>query len=298
MYPNNRKSNMKKWIVLTACCLAATLATAQEKKAYAIFDAEGRKTDYGEMLRALGERDVVFIGEVHNCPVVHWMELEIVKDLYALHGERLAVGAEMFERDDQLVLDEYLGGLISADRFGKETKLWDNYKTDYAPVVEFAKANGIPVIATNIPRRYANMVARGGFEALERLTDEARGYIVPLPLDYVPNESVDRYFAAMRMPGMKAGQAENLSKAQAIKDATMAWTIAQRIGEGRLVHLNGSFHSTAHAGILTYLDRFRPGLRIATVEVVRQDDAERLNEEELGDADFYICVPKDMTTTF
>ena len=102
----------------------------------------------------------------------------------------------------------------------------------------------------------------------------------------------------MRMPGMKAGQAENLSKAQAIKDATMAWTIAQRIGEGRLVHLNGSFHSTAHAGILTYLDRFRPGLRIATVEVVRQDDAERLNEEELGDADFYICVPKDMTTTF
>ena len=176
--------------------------------------------------------------------------------------------------------------------------MWDNYKTDYAPVVEFAKANGIPVIATNIPRRYANMVARGGFEALERLTDEARGYIVPLPLDYVPNESVDRYFAAMRMPGMKAGQAENLSKAQAIKDATMAWTIAQRIGEGRLVHLNGSFHSTAHAGILTYLDRFRPGLRIATVEVVRQDDAERLNEEELGDADFYICVPKDMTTTF
>ena len=85
MYPNNRKSNMKKWIVLTACCLAATLATAQEKKAYAIFDAEGRKTDYGEMLRALGERDVVFIGEVHNCPVAHWMELEIVKDLYALH---------------------------------------------------------------------------------------------------------------------------------------------------------------------------------------------------------------------
>lgn len=65
------------------------------------------------------------------------------------------------------------------------------------------------------------------------MTDEARGYIVPLPLDYVPNESVDRYFAAMRMPGMKAGQAENLSKAQAIKDATMAWTIAQRIGEGR-----------------------------------------------------------------
>lgn len=298
MYPNKIRKTMKKLFFLAVCCLAVSLVAAQEKKAYAIFDAEGREIDYGRMLAVLGEQDVVFIGEVHNCPIAHWMELEIVRDLYALHGERLAVGAEMFERDDQLVLDEYLGGLISADRFGKEAKLWDNYKTDYGPVVEFAKANGIPIVATNIPRRYANLVARGGFEALERLTDDVRGYIVPLPFDYVPNESVDRYFAAMRMPGMKAGQAGNLSKAQAIKDATMAWSIAQRIGEGCLVHLNGSFHSTAHAGILTYLDRFRPGLRIATVEVVRQDDVERLNEEELGDADFFICVPRTMTSTF
>lgn len=289
---------MKKTIALAACCLAVTLVYAQEKKAYAVFDAAGQKTDYGQMLRTLGEKDVVFLGEIHNCPIAHWIEYEIVKDLYTLHGAELLIGAEMFERDDQLVLDEYLGGVISAERFDKEAKLWPNYKTDYRPIVEFAKAKGIPFVATNIPRRYANMVSRGGFEVLDGLTDEAKQYIAPLPFDYVPNESVDRYFGAMAMPGMKAEQAGNLSKAQAVKDATMAWSIAQRIGTRRLVHLNGSFHSTGHAGILTYLDRYHPGLDAATVEVVRQENFDKLNESARGNADFYICVPKAMTTTF
>lgn len=290
--------SVKKMIVAAVCCFAVTLAAAQEKRAYALFDATGREVDYGTMLRALAARDVVFLGEIHNCPIAHWMEFEIVRDLFVLHGNNLLIGAEMFERDDQLVLDEYLCGMISPERFFKEAKLWPNYKTDYGPIVEYARTNGIPVVATNIPRRYANMVSRGGFEALERLTDEAKTYIAPLPLDYVPNETVDAYFGAMGMPDMKAEQTGNLSKAQAVKDATMAWSIVRRLGTGRLVHLNGSFHSTAYAGILTYLNRYCPGLRIATVEVVRQQSVERLDEPRAGRADFFICVPKTMTETF
>ena len=290
---------MKKTIVaLLACCLAVLSGFAQEKKAYAVFDAEGNEIDYGQMMETLAEKDAVFLGEIHNCPIAHWMEYEIVRDLYARHGENLLIGAEMFERDDQLVLDEYLAGQISNERFSKESKLWPNYKTDYAGIVEFAKEQGIPVLATNIPRRYANMVSYGGFEALDSLTEEAKRYIVPLPLDYVPNESVDRYFGAMTMPGMKPGSAANLSKAQAMKDATMAWSIAQRIGTSKLVHLNGNFHSTAHAGIITYLNRYRPGLSIGTVEVIRQEKIDRLDKDALGKADLYICVPKAMTTTF
>lgn len=289
---------MKKIIALLACCLCTALAAAQEKRAYAVFDAEGRETDYGTMLKELGGCDVVFLGEIHNCAVAHWMEYEIVKDLYDLHGERLLVGAEMFERDDQLVLDEYLSGVISAERFDKEAKLWPNYKTDYAKIVEFAKAHGIPFVATNIPRRYANIVSRGGFEALDKLTDAAKEYIAPLPLDYLPNAEVDAFFGAMAMPGMKQGDAGNLSKAQAMKDATMAWSIAQRVGSGKLVHLNGNFHSTAHSGIIAYLDRYRPGLTVGTVEVVRQEDIGRLDEAKRGKADFFICVPRDMTSTF
>lgn len=288
---------MKKIIALLACCLAAATVAAQEKKAYAVFDANGRETDYGQMMKSLGEQDVVFIGEVHNCAIAHWMEYEIVRDLYALHKDRLTIGAEMFERDGQLVLDEYLGGIISAERFEKESKLWPNYKTDYAAIVEFAKANGIPFVATNVPRRYANIVSRGGFEALDRLTDEAKRYIAPLPLDYVPNRFVDAYFAAMSMPGMKSGSTENLSKAQAIKDATMAWSI----GPESRIQIRTSERQFPFDGPRRhhYLSRsLPPGLKIGTVEVVRQENIGKLDEKALGHADFYICVPKSMTSTY
>ena len=278
--------------------LFAGLVTAQDKKAYTLLDAKGKEVRYSDMVKKLGEQDVVFFGEIHNCPIAHWMEYEVIKDLYARHKERLMIGAEMFEADNQLVLDEYLGGVIPAERFKKELKLWPNYDTDYVKVVEFAKKNRIPFVATNVPRRYANIVSKGGFAVLDSLSEEARKYIAPLPIDYVPNERVDRYFSSMKMPGMKADTTGNLSRSQAVKDATMGWFIAQNLKSSKLVHLNGSFHWDARLGIITYLNQYRPGLKIGTVTVVRQDQIDRLDKENEGLADFYICVPKDMTKTF
>ena len=94
-------------IILLWFCLTGGLVVAQEKRAYTLFDADGQETDYAHMMSVLGEQQVVFIGEIHNCPIAHWMEYEIVRDLYALHKDRLMIGAEMFERDELLVLDEY-----------------------------------------------------------------------------------------------------------------------------------------------------------------------------------------------
>ena len=104
---------MKKILVSLICCLTATLGWAQEKNAYTLFDAQGNRVDYTQMMDVLERQDVVFIGEIHNCPIAHWMEYEIVKDLYDRHGDRLMIGAEMFERDNQLILDEYLAGMIT-----------------------------------------------------------------------------------------------------------------------------------------------------------------------------------------
>lgn len=136
---------MKKILVSLICCLTATLGWAQEKNAYTLFDAQGNRVDYTQMMDVLERQDVVFIGEIHNCPIAHWMEYEIVKDLYDRHGDRLMIGAEMFERDNQLILDEYLAGMITPERFNAEAKLWPNYKTDYSPIVEFAKEHKIPL---------------------------------------------------------------------------------------------------------------------------------------------------------
>ena len=269
----------------------------QEKRAYRLFDAEGKEVEYWDMLKVLKNQDVVFLGEVHNCAIAHWMEYEIVRDLCEAHKDKLTIGLEMLEADNQLILDEYLGGLISSDRFEEEARLWPNYFTDYAAVVGLGREYGLKVVATNVPRRYANMVKNGGFEALEKLSAEAKRYMAPLPIDYIPDEEAAGMFGMMMMGGGKHADPENMAKAQALKDATMGWSIAQNIGS-YFVHLNGSFHSANQAGIITYLNRYRPGLKIATVEVVRQEKTDKLDKDVMRKADFYICVPTDMTTTY
>ena len=106
----------------------------QEKKAYRLFDAQGKEIEYKEMMKVLKAQDVVFIGEVHNCAIAHWLEYEMVKDLHTAHKDKLTIGLEMLEADNQLMVDEYVGRLISSDRFEEEARLWPNYLTDYAPL--------------------------------------------------------------------------------------------------------------------------------------------------------------------
>ena len=114
----------------------------QEKKAYRLFDAKGKEIEYKEMMKVLKAQDVVFIGEVHNCAIAHWLEYEMVKDLHAAHKDKLTIGLEMLEADNQLMVDEYVGRLISSDRFEEEARLWPNYLTDYAPVVGLGREHG------------------------------------------------------------------------------------------------------------------------------------------------------------
>lgn len=286
-----------KYIIVLLFLLGLTESFGQDKKAYTLFNAEGKEISYKEMMKILEKQDVVFIGETHNCPIAHWLEYEIVKDLYKKHKDKLTIGAEMFEADNQLILDEFLGKLITSERFETEARLWPNYSTDYSNIVWVARDHQLPLIATNVPRRYANMVKNGGFEALDKLSPEARKYIAPLPVKYESDGSADEAFGLMMLTAGKQSNPENLAKAQAIKDATMAWFIAQNL-KSKFVHLNGNFHSDFKKGIIPYLNDYRPGLKIANICSVRQDEIDQLDEENEGRADFYICVPTDMTTTY
>ena len=186
----------------------------------------------------------------------------------------------MLESDNQLILDEYMQRKISYDRFEAEARLWDNYSTDYYPVVFFAKEHGIPFIATNIPRRYANSVKNGGLEVLDSLSAEAKKYIAPLPVPFEYNEKEsEAAFSLMNMMGgKKTGDNEKLAQAQAVKDATMGWFIARNMKD-KFLHINGSYHSDFKSGIIPYLLRYRPGTSVVTVTSVRQESISKLDDE-------------------
>ena len=203
--------------------------SAQDKPAYKVFTGTGKKSDYKDILKDAGKADVVFFGELHDNPVAHWLELEITKDLHADKGKDLILAAEMFETDNQLIIDEYFSDIIKESSFEREVRLWKNYQTDYKPLVSFAKENGLKFVASNIPRRYASVVASGGFEALQKLSPEALKYIAPLPVEYDPELPCYKDMLSMDGAiggGMENKVNENLPKAQAIKDATMARSIA------------------------------------------------------------------------
>lgn len=290
---------MKNLTKLSVIIFALSLMSMKgDKPAYKLFDAKGGKTDYKAMLKDASEADVVFFGELHDNSLCHWMQLELTRDLYEMNGSDLVLGAEMFETDNQMLLDEYLAGNIQQSNFETEAKLWKNYKTDYKGLVEFAKDHQLPFIGTNIPRRYAALVNKKGFEGLDSLTAEARALMAPLPIAFDPE--VGCYKAMMEMMrGMDTHDTLNIARAQAIKDATMAHSILKHWEEGQtFLHYNGSYHSDNYEGIVWWLKKERPGLNIVTISTVEQDTIASLDEESLGVADYILCIPSSMTKSY
>jgi len=268
-------------------------AIAQSKPAYQLYQANGKKVRYSKMLKKLGKADIVFFGELHNSAIAHWLELELAIDLNK--RQAIQLGAEMLEADNQASLDAYLKGEIDAAAYKEQTRLWQNYPTDYAPIVDWAKENKIPFTATNIPRRFANMVYKDDFVALDSLTDLERSWIAPLPIPL--DMELETYQEILSMMGDHG--TPMLVKAQAIKDATMAHFILKNKQPNRLfLHYNGAFHTNKHEGIVWYIREYDKELKMQTITTVEQSDIGKLKKENRHLADFILVVPETMTKTY
>lgn len=272
------------------------------KPAYVLFDAKGKKTNYEMLLIEASKADIVLFGELHNNSICHWLQLQLAKDLIKNHKDKVVLGAEMFEADDQTTLDEYQKGWIKENQFIKEAKVWDNYKTDYKPLLDLAISQKVPFVACNIPRRYASIVAREGFEGLNKLSPEAKKWIAPLPILFDATLPAYAEMVKMASHGQMTGgssKAEYFAQAQAIKDATMAHFILKNWQKGKIfLHFNGAYHSDNYESIVWYLKKQNPKLKILTISTVEQENIESLSKENMNKADFIIATPQDITKTY
>ena len=286
------RTPMKKSILLLTLLFLTSIVYSQEK-AFVIYTASGKKVSYAKMLKSLEERDIVLFGELHDNPISHWLQYELTADLDK--SRDLILGAEMFEADNQNPLNDYLKDRITSKDLDSLARLWVNYPTDYAPLVNYAKEKQLPFIATNIPRKYANMVYKKGFGALDSLTPQEKAWIAPLPIIF--DSQLETYQNILVMMG-DHGTPE-LVMAQAIKDATMAHFIMENYVENQLfIHYNGAYHSDYYEGILWYLKKGKPDLKYGTISTVSQENMGKLLKEHQGKADFIICVDEDMTSTY
>ena len=283
---------MKK-LTFSIFLFATIISVAQDKKAYQIFDKKGKKSSYEKVLKASEKTDVVLFGEIHDNSVVHWLQLEFTKDL--AQRKPLVLGAEMLEADNQKQLDQYLKSEINQKQLDSSARLWKNYKTDYKPLVDFAKDKKINFIATNVPRRYASLVFKKDLVALDSLSALEKSWIAPLPIEFDIN--LPGYKGMMSMQGGHAG--EKMPKAQAIKDATMAYFINKNRKENSVfIHYNGTYHSDNFEGINWYLRKLDAGIKIVTIATVEQKDISKLEAEHYNKADFILVIDEDVTKTY
>lgn len=269
--------------------------SAQEVKPYQIYNSKGKKISFEKMISGLTDSDVVLFGEFHDNSIVHWLQLKTAKALK--QKTNLIFGMEMLETDNQTFVDLYLKSDLSEEDFAKSARLWNNYKTDYKSIVDYAKANQIEVIASNVPRKYASLLYKQGEEALLNLPEDEKQWIAPLPFPY--DASLPSYVKMMEMFKDSDHANQNFPKAQAIKDATMAHFIVTNLKEEKtLLHINGSYHSNNYEGIYWYLKKYDNSLKVKTITVLEKADITKISSEEKQLADYIIIIDEDMIKTY
>lgn len=305
-------------LVMAALLTIGNSAYAKKEKVfqhdlpvYMIYNSDGEKVTYAEMVESISEFDVCLFGEIHDDPIAHWMEKLVTTDIVEAKGQDVILGGEMWETDDQALVDEFMDGWIDKKTYVSLANNWPNFD-DYKPLMGIAIRNDLKFVCTNIPRRYASVIYKKGSEYLDSLPQDAYQYLPPMPIHFdltqpvyakmlsifAPSDGGETKAATMGGNAMSNYKGENLVKAQAIKDATMAWNIAKYWEEGKyFMHYNGMYHSKNKESICYYLNHYKPEIRVTTISVANQDDVMTL-EEENNTADFMIIVRDDLNKTY
>jgi len=282
--------------------------------AHRVYDSRHKRfIDFEQFVTRLITADLVFVGEQHNDPATHRMELALLEGI-ARRRDSVVLALEMFERDVQPFLDRYLRGEFSEDSLLAGARPWKNYASDYRPLVELARARGWPVVASNVPRSVASRVARGGLPALDTILavsrpDVAQGISCPED-EYFKRFTVEMgdmashgpAGSAPATPEQKRVQLERIYQAQCVKDETMGESVASVWRPGRLViHYNGAFHTDFRLGTAERVQRRAPGARMIVVTAMPVKELDRLkpSKEDRKRADYllYVLAPAKADST-
>ena len=284
---------LRKALALLCALLVPAVAAAADESVQLFDTAAGKNVSVEDAAKALSSYDVVMLGEFHDSLPIHHLETELFSELCRVNGEKQALSMEMFERDTQPVLDAYLAGEISEADFLARSRPWPNYQTGYRDTVEFAKSHHRPVIAANVPRPLAAVLAKTG--TLDAIPSDQRRW---LPLKtYAPDGPYkEKFWQAMKAvaaEGMPVHEERipDMYRAQCLKDDAMAESIDRFLTAHpgkKVFHMQGEFHGIDRLGVAQKLHALRPDLKIAVLTAYRGTPT----EEAKKGADFLLLVSK------
>ena len=261
---------------------------------YRIYRGDGTAATMDELVKAVGAAEVTFIGEFHHDRVAHYLEEQLLRRTW---DARLALSLEMFERDVQRILDEYLAGLIVEKNLITDGRAWKNYPADYRPLVEFAKEKKMPVIAANAPKRYVDRVGRLGAGSLDQIEPEGRRFLPPLPYAKASAAYAAKFASIMKEHMGSASSQESAGRsleAQNLWDASMAYSIAEFMTThpgSRVLQVNGGFHTSERLGTVEHLLRYRPQTQVLVVAIFPDTGFPAFDADSMkGQGDFVIVT--------
>jgi len=246
--------------------------------------------------------DVIFIGEEHRHPGNHIAQMALFRAIQE-RAPDVSLSMEQFERDVQPVVDEYMSGKIGEQPFRTKSRAWDNYPVSYRPLVEYARAKNLPVIAAEAPNAVIRCVGEKGAEFLATMNPEQRGWAAAvLHLNDGPYKEKYMRFAAGDGSHGEGGDKEKAAlaaqrsfAAQVTRDDTMAESIYLHLQKNpgrKVVHLNGSFHSESFLGTAERLQWRDAKLKIAVVNPidVKVGDALKVSDEDAKTGTFVLLI--------
>lgn len=304
--------NLKAVIISVLLFCSFNLYTQITEANYRIYSVKlAKEVTLQEIATEMQNYDVLFFGEEHNDSVTHFLEKSMLEVLFATYGNSVALSMEMFDRDVQPVMNEYLAGYIREKNFNKDARLWSNY-SDYKPMVEFAKTNQLNVICANSPSRYTNLAGRKGQEALMELPKESKKFFAPLPYDTASGKYYEKlveltsHGAAVDstgkpLPPVPYMSGFNLIMGQSLWDATMAYSISEYLKKhkgNKVMQVNGRFHSDERFAIVTQLKNYSPKTKSLVISAGSTDSFPDINWDEFKHLGDYIIItdPADAKT--
>lgn len=297
--------NIKSFFLILAVVIFGQTNQAQiSTNDYKIYSVKSQKeVSVNEIVTAMKDADVLFFGEEHNDSVMHYLESTIFELLIKQFGNTMTLSMEMFTRDVQPVMDEYLMGVIREKDFLKDAQVWGNYR-DYKPMVELAKKSNLDVICANAASRYSNLAGRKGQAALMQLPAASKKYFAPLPYDTATGAYHKKLLNMMghnisikdtlpKAPPMAMMGGFNIVLAQSLWDATMAYSIAEYLkshANKKVFQVNGRFHSDEGFAVVAQLKTQFPKAKILIISGGSEDEFPNINWKKLAHFGDFILI--------
>jgi uncharacterized iron-regulated protein len=255
----------------------------------------GDSMDWEDVMDLVAQADVVLLGELHDHAVGHAVQLAITQDVLE-KWPTSSVAFEMLERDEQILVDDYMEGFIDAKKLASLTGSsswagdgsWDAW---YQPIIDAVKKSSGGVIAANAPRRYVRIARLEGFGKIDELPI-SRSVFVSYPTELSKGRYRQRFWE-LALHGDEDGEKEEIDtttidpadpllpffRSQQVWDATMAESIALQkpTVEKKVLLIVGQFHIEYNGGVVQELQKRLPQANILSISIQKE-----VPEEEWG----------------